>query len=48
MGIVERLVPDESSSLPALLSMTATAIESGALLDCYERAVVDDALTWTF
>ncbi|MEU5041741.1 SMI1/KNR4 family protein [Streptomyces griseorubiginosus] len=36
------------SFLPDLLDMTATAIETGALLDCYERAVVDDALTWTF
>lgn len=36
------------SSLPDLLSMTATAIETGTLLDWYEPAVVDDGLTWTF
>ncbi|MFD5403090.1 SMI1/KNR4 family protein [Streptomyces griseorubiginosus] len=36
------------NSLPDLLAMTATALETGALLDCYERVAVDGALTWTF
>lgn len=37
------------TSLPELLDMTATAIETGNLLDCYERAVIDEReLTWEF
>ncbi|MHC3469316.1 SMI1/KNR4 family protein [Streptomyces sp. 7R007] len=37
------------SSLPALLDMTATALETGGLLDCYERLVVDEQeLSWDF
>ncbi|WP_207924949.1 SMI1/KNR4 family protein [Streptomyces aquilus] len=37
------------TSLPQLLDMTATAIETGGLLDCYERVVIDEReLTWEF
>ncbi|MGV9451582.1 SMI1/KNR4 family protein [Streptomyces sp. NPDC003635] len=37
------------TSLPALLDATATAIETGELVDCYERVVVDEAeLGWEF
>ncbi|MDN3028260.1 SMI1/KNR4 family protein [Streptomyces sp. S.PB5] len=37
------------TSLPELLDMTATAIETGGLLDCYERAVVNEReLIWEF
>ncbi|MCX4578742.1 SMI1/KNR4 family protein [Streptomyces sp. NBC_01571] len=37
------------ASLPALLDMTATALESGELLECYERVVVDTReLDWKF
>ncbi|NUP44812.1 MAG: SMI1/KNR4 family protein [Streptomyces sp.] len=37
------------ASLPALLDMTATALETGDLVDCYERAVIDEEdLTWEF
>lgn len=35
-------------SLPHLLEMTATALETGDLLDCYERVVTDAELTWDF
>ncbi|MCL6667998.1 SMI1/KNR4 family protein [Streptomyces panaciradicis] len=36
------------ASLPRLLQMTATALETGDLLDCYERVVTDAELTWDF
>ncbi|MER8010825.1 SMI1/KNR4 family protein [Streptomyces sp. NPDC094149] len=36
------------ASLPELLDMTATALESGDLADCYERVVLDRELTWEF
>lgn len=37
------------TSLPALLDATATAIETGELVDCYEPVVIDEAeLTWEF
>ena len=37
------------ASLPALLDMTATAIETGDPVDCYERVVSDERkLAWEF
>ncbi|KUM84921.1 MULTISPECIES: SMI1/KNR4 family protein [Streptomyces] len=37
------------ASLPELLDMTATALETGRLVDCYERVVIDEReLTWEF
>jgi cell wall assembly regulator SMI1 len=37
------------TSLPALLDLTATAMETGELLECYERVVVDEReLDWEF
>jgi hypothetical protein len=37
------------TSLPELLDMTATALETGGLVDCYERVVIDEReLTWEF
>ncbi|MEV0173191.1 SMI1/KNR4 family protein [Streptomyces sp. NPDC050803] len=37
------------ASLPALLDMTATAMETGDLVDCYERVVIDEReLGWEF
>ncbi|GGU06254.1 hypothetical protein GCM10010256_77870 [Streptomyces coeruleorubidus] len=37
------------TSLPELLDMTATAIETGGLVGCYERVVIDEReLAWEF